>query len=99
MFVSVAESNVTDSMRSLSQFANDAAVASIDLLDSVTYNLASSSFFKYAPVKTWLYIVCAALYLLKVVHSLIISLLHNRPTKASRLLSILRSSWMAAIHA
>jgi hypothetical protein len=84
MFVSADVSNVTDSMRSLSQFENDAAVASIDLLDSVIYNLAPSSFFKYAPVKTWLYIVCAALYLLKVVHSLIVPLLYNRTTKASR---------------
>lgn len=70
MFESATVSHDSQAMRSLSRFADDATVASIDLLDSVIHNVAPSSFFKYAPAKTWLYIVCAALYLLKVRHSL-----------------------------
>lgn len=66
MFESATAGQDSHAMGSLSRFADDATVASIDLLDYVIYNVAPSSFFKYAPVKTWLYIVCAALYLLKV---------------------------------
>ncbi|OJJ02287.1 hypothetical protein ASPVEDRAFT_83796 [Aspergillus versicolor CBS 583.65] len=66
MFESATVSHDSPAMHSLSRFADDATEASIDLLDSVIHNVAPSSFFKYAPVKTWLYIVCAALYLLKV---------------------------------
>ncbi|KAL2845020.1 hypothetical protein BJY01DRAFT_183918 [Aspergillus pseudoustus] len=51
---------------SLSQFADDATAASIDMLHCVLHSLAPTGAFKYAGVKIWLSIVCAALYLLKI---------------------------------
>jgi hypothetical protein len=51
---------------SFSQFANDATAASVDMLHYVLHSLAPTGSFRYAGVKIWLSIVCAALYLLKV---------------------------------
>ncbi|KAL2808451.1 hypothetical protein BJX63DRAFT_35241 [Aspergillus granulosus] len=51
---------------SFSQFADDATAASIDMLHCVLNSLAPTQAFKYAGVKIWLSIVCAALYLLKI---------------------------------
>ncbi|KAL3487602.1 hypothetical protein BJX62DRAFT_253876 [Aspergillus germanicus] len=51
---------------SLSQFADDATTASGDMLHCVLHDLAPTGAFKYAGVKIWLSIVCAALYLLKI---------------------------------
>ncbi|KAL3458090.1 hypothetical protein BJX64DRAFT_235303, partial [Aspergillus heterothallicus] len=51
---------------SLSQFADDATKASVDMLHCVLHRLAPTRVFKYAGVKIWLSIVCAALYLLKI---------------------------------
>ncbi|KAJ0422895.1 hypothetical protein BJY00DRAFT_310497 [Aspergillus carlsbadensis] len=51
---------------SLSQFVDDATAASVDMLHCVLHRLAPTGAFKYAGVKIWLSIVCAALYLLKI---------------------------------
>ncbi|RAH75416.1 Zn(II)2Cys6 transcription factor [Aspergillus aculeatinus CBS 121060] len=53
-------------LRSLSQFADEATKASVDMLELIVHFSSSSRPFRYAPVRYWLYIFCAALYLLKV---------------------------------
>ncbi|RAL12624.1 uncharacterized protein BO97DRAFT_477671 [Aspergillus homomorphus CBS 101889] len=51
---------------SLSDFADDATTASIDMLHCVLHRLVLTRAFRYVGVKIWLHIVCAALYLLKI---------------------------------
>ncbi|KAL3477416.1 hypothetical protein BJX99DRAFT_269823 [Aspergillus californicus] len=51
---------------SLSQFSDEATRASIDTLNCVLQSIVPTALFKFVAVKIWLYIVCAALYLLKV---------------------------------
>lgn len=59
-------SNSNSYIESLSRFAEEATIASTNILDLTIYIFSSSKPLKYAAVRYWLYIFCASLYLLKV---------------------------------
>lgn len=59
--------NADPHVTSLSQVAEAATKAAIDMLELITDYFTSSLLFKHAAVRYWLYILCASLYLLKAV--------------------------------
>lgn len=59
-------SKTIETSPTVDDLADQATKASTDMLDYVIQSLSQTVFFKFAPVKTWLCIVCGALYLLKV---------------------------------
>ncbi|KAL4875784.1 hypothetical protein BJY04DRAFT_211006 [Aspergillus karnatakaensis] len=52
--------------QSLSQFAEEATRASVNMLELLVKTSSPSKVFRYAAVRYWLYTFCASLYLLKV---------------------------------
>ena len=57
--------NADPHVTSLSQVAEAATKAAIDMLELITDYFTSSLLFEHAAVRYWLYILCASLYLLK----------------------------------